>query len=111
MGGKNIYPTDLELLAMQTPGVHAGRVVAFGVFNDETGTEEVVIAAEVDEKDPVRLEQIGELIRQNVARGSAVVPRIVHLVASHWIVKTSSGKTARLANRDKYLNEIGEKLA
>ena len=27
VGGKNVYPQDLELLAMQVPGVHAGRVV------------------------------------------------------------------------------------
>ncbi len=48
VGGKNIYPQDLETLAMEVDGVHPGRVVAFGVFNEEAGTEEVVIVAEVD---------------------------------------------------------------
>ena len=48
VGGKNVYPQDLELLAMEVAGVHAGRVGAFGVFNDEAGTEDVVIVAEVD---------------------------------------------------------------
>ena len=32
--------------------------------------------------------------------------RYVHLVGPHWIVKTSSGKTARSANRDKFLTEM-----
>jgi hypothetical protein len=29
----------------------------------------------------------------------------IYLVERHWLVKTSSGKKARLANRDKYLAE------
>jgi len=32
--------------------------------------------------------------------------RHVHIVSAPWIVKTSSGKTARLANREKYLKEV-----
>ena len=37
VGGKNIYPQDLEALSYEVPGVHGGRSVAFGVFNEETG--------------------------------------------------------------------------
>jgi fatty-acyl-CoA synthase len=105
VGGKNIYPQDLELLAMEVPGVHAGRVVAFGVFNEESGTEEVVIVAEVDSQDAGERERIANAVRQNVTRGSAVALRNVYITGAHWIAKTSSGKTARLANRDKYLAE------
>src|SRR5215213_726875 len=46
VGGKNIYPQDLESLTYEVPGVHAGRSVAFGLFNDIQGTEEVVIISE-----------------------------------------------------------------
>ncbi len=49
VGGKNIYPQDLENLASDVPGVHPGRVVAFGIENEETGTEDVVIVAELDD--------------------------------------------------------------
>lgn len=108
VGGKNIYPQDLEQLAMEVPGVHAGRVVAFGVYNEEAGTEDVVIVAEVDDTDEAGRERIAEGIRQGVTRGSAVALRHVHLVDSHWLVKTSSGKTARGANREKWLKEQGE---
>ena len=34
VGGKNIYPQDLELLAYEVPGVHPGRASAFGLFNE-----------------------------------------------------------------------------
>jgi acyl-CoA synthetase (AMP-forming)/AMP-acid ligase II len=108
VGGRNIYPLDLETLAMEVPGVHAGRVSAFGVFNDESGTEDVVIVAEVDTQDPDERQRISDGIRIAVNRGSAVALRSVYLVGRHWLVKTSSGKNARLANRDKYLAELAK---
>jgi len=106
VGGKNIYPQDLEQLAMDVPGVHLGRVVAFGIFNETTGTEDVVLAAEVDETDVYERQRIADQIRQVVTRGSAVALRYVHIVSKHWLVKTSSGKTARSANREKFLAEM-----
>ncbi|NMB60551.1 MAG: fatty acyl-AMP ligase, partial [Chloroflexi bacterium] len=108
VGGKNVYPADLEQLAMEVKGVHPGRLVAFGVFNDDSGTEEVVIVAEVDTEDPAEKEAIANEIRKTVTRGSAVALRHVYLVPKKWIVKTSSGKTARPANREKYLKEMAK---
>ena len=108
VGGKNIYPQDLETLAMEVEGVHPGRVVAFGVFNEETGTEEVVIVAEADTENEEEREQIAAAIRQTVTRGSAVALRNVYITGPHWVAKTSSGKIARLANRDKYLQEMAD---
>jgi acyl-CoA synthetase (AMP-forming)/AMP-acid ligase II len=35
VGGKNIYPQDIEALSYGVPGIHAGRSVAFGVFNEK----------------------------------------------------------------------------
>lgn len=109
VGGKNIYPQDLETLAMEAPGVHPGRVAAFGIYNDETGTEDVVLLAEVDDEDPDERESIAQAIRNAVTRGSAVALRTVQLVPPGWLIKTSSGKTARSANRDKYFSQINSK--
>jgi acyl-CoA synthetase (AMP-forming)/AMP-acid ligase II len=109
VGGKNIYPQDLELLAYEVPGVHAGRASAFGVFNETSGTEDVVLVVEVDPSEQVEQQKIADEIRAAVTRGSAVALRYVHLVGRHWLVKTSSGKTARSANRDKFLKELQEK--
>ncbi|MBA4375955.1 MAG: hypothetical protein C0401_07265 [Anaerolinea sp.] len=108
VGGKNVYPMDLEELAMEVPGVHPGRVVAFGVFNESAGTEDVVIVAEVDSEDQQERDAIGDAIRQTVTRGSAVALRHVYLVGAKWLIKTSSGKTARGANKEKYLKETAE---
>jgi acyl-CoA synthetase (AMP-forming)/AMP-acid ligase II len=107
VGGKNVYPQDLEHLAMGVPGVHPGRAVAFGIFNETIGTEEVVIVAEVDETSSRARKRVAKEVYRTVARGAAVVPRHVHLVDPRWLIKTSSGKIARLANREKYLAEVG----
>jgi fatty-acyl-CoA synthase len=106
VGGKNIYPSDLEHLAMDVEGVHPGRVVAFGVFNEDSGTEEVVIVSEVETDDPAERDRIANDVRKTVTKGSAVALRHVYLVPAKWILKTSSGKTARLANKEKYLVEM-----
>lgn len=103
VGGKNIYPQDLEALASEVPGVHAGRVVAFGVFDEHMGTEEVVILAEADGADQG---EIADAVRVHVTKNSAIALRRVELVPARWILKTTSGKVARSANKDKYLSEL-----
>lgn len=105
VGGKNVYPQDLKSLSYELPGVHAGRSVAFGLFNDNTGTEDVVMVAESDTEDSDEQQRIADLIREHVTRRSAVALRYVKVVGPHWILKTSSGKTARRANREKFLKE------
>jgi acyl-CoA synthetase (AMP-forming)/AMP-acid ligase II len=107
VGGKNIYPQDLERIANTVPGVHPGRAVAFGIFSRKMGTEQVVIVAEVDSQDEDERREIADNIRKTVTQESAVALRHVHVVDEGWIIKTSSGKTARLANRDKFIQETG----
>jgi fatty-acyl-CoA synthase len=106
VGGKNVYPQDLELLTNEVPGVHAGRSVAFGIFDDEQGTEEVVIIAESDFEDEAEQQKIADAIRQHVTKNSAIALRHVKVVGPKWVVKTSSGKTARSANKEKFLAEL-----
>jgi len=106
VGGKNVYPQDLESLTYEVPGVHAGRSVAFGLFDEAQGTEEVVIIAEVDSEDSTEQQKIADALRLYVTKNSAIALRHVRIVGPKWIVKTSSGKTARSANREKFLKEL-----
>jgi acyl-CoA synthetase (AMP-forming)/AMP-acid ligase II len=108
VGGKNVYPQDLETLTYEIPGVHAGRSVAFGIFDEDEGTEDVVIIAEVDSDDAELRGQVADAIRQHVTRNSAIALRYVKVVGPKWILKTSSGKTARSANKEKFLKELAE---
>jgi acyl-CoA synthetase (AMP-forming)/AMP-acid ligase II len=106
VGGKNVYPQDLESLTYEVPGVHAGRSVAFGIFDEEQGTEDVVIIAEVDTDDPDEQQKVADAIRLHVTKNSAIALRYVKVVDPKWILKTSSGKTARSANKEKFLTEL-----
>ncbi len=116
VGGKNIYPQDLETLAGEVQGIHPGRVCAFGIPNETAGTEDVVIIAEVDglkrsirpdeAENAPQIEHIADEIRSRVTRGSDIALRYVKLVERGWLIKTSSGKIARNANRERYLSEI-----
>lgn len=107
VGGKNVYPQDLETLAYEVPGIHAGRAVAFGIYDEKAGTEEVVIIAEVDIEGEDERQKIADALRQHITKNSAVALRHAHIVGRQWILKTSSGKTARSANREKFLKESG----
>lgn len=106
VGGKNVYPQDIEEIAYEVGGVHKGRVVVFGIFDERSGTEEVVLVAEGDQKNDAERQKIADTIRQHVTKNSAIALRFVHVVGPRWILKSSSGKTARLANKEKFLKEI-----
>jgi len=103
--GKNIYPQDIEAIVNQVPGVHPGRAVVFGVPDEREGTELIVVVAEVDVADPAERKAIARAIRQAVAGSSDVTVGYVTLVGPKWLIKTSSGKIARAANREKWLRE------
>ncbi len=105
VGGKNIYPQDLERIANEVTGVFPGRVVAFGAYNKILGTEDVVLIAEVEPDDADTRQNIADQIRVQVTRGSDISLRYVKIVDRGWLLKTSSGKIARQANREKYLQE------
>jgi len=106
VGGKNIYPQDVERLAGEVDGVHPGRVVAFGIFNQRTGTEDVVVIAESNPKSVEDRYNIADEIRSVVTKNSDIALRNVNVVERGWLLKTSSGKIARLANKYKYMEEM-----
>jgi acyl-CoA synthetase (AMP-forming)/AMP-acid ligase II len=106
VGGRNVYPQDLEALTYEVPGVHGGRSVAFGLFDETQGTEDVVVIAEADTEDPDEQQKIADAIRAHVTKNSAIALRYVRVVGPNWIVKTSSGKTARASNKEKFIQEL-----
>lgn len=105
VGGKNIFPQDLEEQALKVQGVYPGRVVAFGIFSERIGTEQVIMVAETETCDEKRRMQIADDIRKAVTQTTSIVLRYVHVVDKGWIIKTSSGKKARSSNRDKFIEE------
>lgn len=99
--GKNVFPQDIEAVVNTVEGVHPGRAVVFGVPDEREGTELIAVVAEVDAPD----KDLSRRIRQAIASSTTVSAAYVTLVEAGWLIKTSSGKIARAANRDKWLKE------
>ena len=107
VGGKNIYPQDLEAVANDVPGIHPGRAVAFGVMNEKLGSEGIVMVCERSDspqtEDRSRIE--GQL-RRRIVQHMDITLEDARLVEPRWLIKTSSGKIARSENRAKYLRQF-----
>ncbi len=104
VAGKNVYPQDLEAIANGIPGVYPGRAVAFGLMNKRLGTEGIVMVCELlKTADTTQAQKIEQALRRQIVAQTEVTLADVRFVESRWVLKTSSGKLARSANRDKYL--------
>jgi acyl-CoA synthetase (AMP-forming)/AMP-acid ligase II len=109
VAGKNIYPHDIEEIVCRHPAIHDGRAIAFGLFNEERGTEDIVVAAELNNGTPAEaLLEVERRIRDSVVSELDVAPRAIFLKPTSWIVKSTAGKAARSATRDKLLAEHPE---
>jgi len=105
VAGHNSYPQDIEEIVSRHPAIHDGRVVAFGLYNEERGTEDIVVAAELENGVVVDIKEVERNIRDAIVAELDVVPRAVFLKPPAWIVKSTAGKPARSTTRDKLLHE------
>jgi fatty-acyl-CoA synthase len=110
IGGRNVFPEDIERAIGGIDGVRAGNVIAVGVEGYK-GKESVVVVAEVrvTGDDPsaraTHLAAIRDEVHHRALEVSGVPPRDVMLVAPGSLPKTSSGKLQRAACRQQYLDE------
>jgi fatty-acyl-CoA synthase len=106
IGGENIYPQDIEEIVGNHSAVHDGRAIAMGVYNADLGTEEIIVVAEVEREECLADAAAIECeIRSQVVAGMGVAVKNVFLKPSKWIVKSTAGKAARSATREKLLKE------
>jgi fatty-acyl-CoA synthase len=109
VGGENIYPQDIEELIAGHPAIHDGRAIAMGVYNPDLGTEEIVIVAEVEHEASLQKAiELEQELRTRVVSGMGVAVRTIYLKPPKWIVKSTAGKPARAATREKLLREHPE---
>jgi acyl-CoA synthetase (AMP-forming)/AMP-acid ligase II len=107
VGGKNVYPQDLEAIANHVPGIYPGRAVAFGLFDERIGSEVIVMVAELQsELDGLTPQEIERDLRQQIVAQTEVTLADVRLIDERWVIKTSSGKIGRADNRKKYLKQF-----
>jgi fatty-acyl-CoA synthase len=99
VGGRNVFPEDVERAVGALDGIRAGNVIAFGVEGGR-GREALVVVAETktDELDPLR-RQVAERVREVVG----VPAKDIVLVAPGTLPKTSSGKLQRSLCKRRYV--------
>jgi fatty-acyl-CoA synthase len=107
VGGRNVFPEDIERAVGVVPGVRNGNVIAFGVEGYK-GKESVVVVAEVraDELAPVH-----DAVHHRTLDVCGVPPRDIVLVRPGSLPKTSSGKLQRAKCRELYIAEELEVVA
>jgi len=102
LAGNNIAPEDVEDAANEVPGVIPGRVVAFGMEDPSSGTEQVCVIAETEETTDNGLKVIRRAIGEAGIRIDVAISR-VYLVPPRWLIKSSAGKLSRKANHQRIL--------
>lgn len=101
VGGRNVFPEDIERAVGGLEGVRAGNVIAFGMEGYK-GKESVVVVAEVRVDD---IDDVRESIHHRTLEVCGLPPRDVMLVKPGTLPKTSSGKLQRAKCRELYLGE------
>ncbi|MGH2687068.1 MAG: AMP-binding protein [Actinomycetota bacterium] len=100
VGGRNVFPEDVERAVADIEGVRAGNVIAFGV-EGRRGKESLVVVAESKADDTTL---VRKLLAERVREAVGLPAGDVVLVAPGTLPKTSSGKLQRSLCRTRYLD-------
>ncbi len=106
VGGNNIYPEDVETVVNTLESIYPGRVVAFGLEDQDYGTQSLAVIAEM--KGEFSEDAAGELeaaVRKLVLTSIGTAARHVAVVPQRWIVKSTAGKISRRETRERFLRE------
>ncbi len=99
VGGRNVYPQDIERAVGSVEGVRAGNVIAFGQAG-RNGKEQVVVVAETRADED--LDGLRTRINERSVKAIGVPCREVVLVRPSTLPKTSSGKLQRALCQRQY---------
>ena len=101
IGGRNIWPQDLEWAVEHVEGVRQGDVAAFSVTNDDD-SEEVVVIVECRSQDPEQIDRLRREISTVLTQRAGVLCRLV-MAPVRSLIFTTSGKLSRAAAKSRYL--------
>jgi 1-acyl-sn-glycerol-3-phosphate acyltransferase len=99
-GGRNLYPQEIEEAVGAVPGIRKGCVAVFGRADAKTGTERLVVLAEVQPRAVQEVAALRDAVSRAVVGAIGEPPDDVLLAPPHTVLKTSSGKVRRSACRE-----------
>ncbi|WP_330184957.1 fatty acyl-AMP ligase [Nocardia sp. NBC_01503] len=97
MGGRNIFPTDIERAALRIKGVRPGNAVAVRLDAGQKRESFAVVVESNDFQNPAEVKRIEHDIVHAVFSEVGVRPRSVTILGPGALPKTSSGKLRRSA--------------
>lgn len=100
VGGRNIFPEDVERAVATVEGIRPGNVIAIGVEGRRNQEAMVVVA----ETKGGASEELVRQVREAARSVSGLPPSDVVLVPAGTLPKTSSGKLQRSLCRQRYLD-------
>lgn len=106
--GQNIYPDELEKEIGSIEGIRKGCVAVFGVFEQKTATERLIVLAESKLKDKKSRERLSKKINTLATDLIGGPPDEIVLAEQGAVLKTSSGKIRRAASRDLFKEKGGK---
>jgi 1-acyl-sn-glycerol-3-phosphate acyltransferase len=101
-GGRNISPYELEEAIGEIEGIRKGCVAVFGVTDEASGTEKLVVLAESRSRNPEMLTALRGQVVNLAVDILGMPPDEVILAPPRTVLKTSSGKIRRAASRELY---------
>jgi fatty-acyl-CoA synthase len=101
VGGRNVFPEDVERALIDVDGVRAGNVIAFGVEGNQ-GKEGLIVVAESKADDQAALRRS---VAQRVRDAVGLPAKEIVLVEPGSLPKTSSGKLQRSLCKLRYLGQ------
>jgi 1-acyl-sn-glycerol-3-phosphate acyltransferase len=108
-GGRNLHPQELEEAVSRLPGVRRGGVAVFPATDAHSGTERLVVLAEIRDDTAANRARIEAEINGLAVDVIGMPADDIVLAPPRTVLKTSSGKVRRAACRERY--ERGELLA
>src|SRR5216684_4164706 len=101
-GGRNISPYELEQAVGNLAGVRRGCVAVFGSLDRASGTERLVVIAEMREAGASRHDEVKRMINELAISLIGSPADDIVLAPPATVPKTSSGKIRRVAAREFY---------
>jgi 1-acyl-sn-glycerol-3-phosphate acyltransferase len=109
-GGRNVYPHELEDAVSAIPGIRKTCMAVFGSRDPRTGTERLIVLAESRKRQDRELDNLRRQVNAVTVDLLGLAPDEVVIVPPGAVLKTSSGKIRRAANRELYESgRIGRK--
>ncbi len=109
-GGRNVYPHELEEAVNNIPGIRKSCTAVFGSKDPKTGTERLIVLTESRKRKEQDQENLRRLVNTVTVDLLGMAPDEVLIAPPGSVLKTSSGKIRRAANRQLYESgRIGRK--